>query len=193
MNNNTNWTPFPDDNLLGLVDKNVINEYEAKGIAKAELFILGLDTEINFSSNLVLDIHKIAFEELYDWAGKWRTINVTVGNLIPPEPTLIVPLIYQFVDNLNFKMTLDKSNEISIETLVYCHYEFIRIHPFNNGNGRTGRLLMNLTALKLGYKPLELYSRQGESRKEYIASMQQADNGNFELLSSLVRQELQVF
>lgn len=75
MNDNTNWTPFTDDNLLGLTDKNLINEYEAKGIAKAELFILGLETDINFSSNLILDIHKIAFEELYDWAGKWRTIN----------------------------------------------------------------------------------------------------------------------
>jgi cell filamentation protein len=64
MNENTNWTPFPDDNLLGLTYKYLINEYEAKGIAKAELFILGLETDIAFSSNLILDIHKhIYFEK----------------------------------------------------------------------------------------------------------------------------------
>jgi cell filamentation protein len=193
MNDNTNWTPFPDDNLLGLTDKNSINEFEAKGIAKAELFIFGLDTELSFSSNLILDIHKIAFEELYDWAGKWRTVNFRVGNLIPPEPSQILPFVYQFIDNLNYKLSIEQTKEISIETLVYCHYEFIRIHPFNNGNGRTGRLLMNLVALKLGYKPLGLYSRKGESRVAYITAMQQADKGNYELLSSLVRQELQTF
>ncbi len=39
MENNTNWTPFPDDNLLGIVDKNILNEYEAKGLISAELYI----------------------------------------------------------------------------------------------------------------------------------------------------------
>ena len=38
MDDNTNWTPSPDDNILDLTDKNLINEYEAKGIATAELF-----------------------------------------------------------------------------------------------------------------------------------------------------------
>jgi cell filamentation protein len=52
---------------------------------------------------------------------------------------------------------------------------------------------MNLVTMKFGYKPLELYKREGESRKTYIQSMQQADKGNFELLDSLIRQELEAF
>ena len=94
MNDNTNWTPFPDDNLLGLTDKNLLNEYEAKGITKAELYVFGLDTEIEISTLLILDIHKTAFEELYDWAGKWRNTNVSVGQLTPPEPAQIIHLMY---------------------------------------------------------------------------------------------------
>ena len=193
MSENTNWTPFPDDNLLGLTDKNLINEQEAKGITKAELFVFGLDTEIEISTTLILDIHKTAFGELYDWAGKWRTVVVTVGQLVPPEPAQITHLIYQFIDNLNFKISISKSQDEVIEALVYTHYEFVRIHPFNNGNGRTGRLLMNLVTMKFGYKPLELYKRQGESRKLYIQSMQQADKGDLELLISLISQELESF
>ena len=193
MSDNTSWTPFPDDNLLGLTDKNLINEHEAKGITKAELFVFGLDTEIEISTNLILDIHKAAFGELYDWAGKWRNVNVTVGQLVPPEPAQIIHLIYQFIDNLNFKISISKTQDEVIEALVYAHYEFVRIHPFNNGNGRTGRLLMNLVTMKFGYKPLELYKRQGESRKLYIQSMQQADKGDFELLISLICQELVTF
>lgn len=193
MNANTNWTPFPDDNLLGLIDKNIINEYEAKGIATAELFVFGLDSEVKLSTNLIIDIHRIAFSELYDWAGKWRNINVTVGQLNPPQPFQIVPLMYQFVDNLNFKISVSKTSVEFLETLIYAHYEFVKIHPFNNGNGRTGRLIMNLVALTFGYKPLELYKREGDSRKQYISAMQQADNGKFELLDNLIRQELKAF
>jgi len=193
MNDNTNWSPFPDNNLLGLTDKNLLNEYEAKGITKAELYVFGLDTEIAISTTLILDIHRIVFEELYDWAGKWRNENVTVGLLIPPEPAQIIHLMYQFIDNLNYKISVAKTQDEIIETLIYAHYEFVKIHPFNNGNGRTGRLLMNLVTMKFGYKPLELYKREGESRKTYILSMQQADKGNFELLDSLIRQELEAF
>lgn len=193
MNDNTSWTTFPDYNLLGLTDKNLLNEYEAKGIAKAELYVFGLDTEIDISTTLVLSIHKTAFEELYDWAGKWRNVNVTVGQLIPPEPAQIIHLMYQFIDNLNFKMSVSKTQDEIVETLIYAHYEFVKIHPFNNGNGRTGRLLMNLITMKFGYKPLELYKREGESRKMYIKAMQEADKGNFDLLDSLIRQELEAF
>ncbi|MEN9549959.1 MAG: hypothetical protein RIR12_2550 [Bacteroidota bacterium] len=193
MNDTTNWTPFPDDNLLGLTDKNLLNEYEAKGIAKAELYVFRLDTEIEISTSLILDIHKTAFEVLYDWAGKWRNVNVAVGQLTPPAPAQIIHLMYQFINNLNYKISQSKTPEEIIETLVYSHYEFVKIHPFNNGNGRTGRLLMNLVTMKFGFKPLELYKREGESRKTYILAMQQADKGNFELLVSLIRQELEAF
>lgn len=190
---NTNWTPFPDDNFLGLTDKNEINEIEAKGIANAEFFLFELDTEISISTNLLLEIHKIAFGQLYDWAGKWRAIEVTVGQLIPPKPAFILQSMYQFIDNLNFKISIANNREEHIECLVYAHYEFIRIHPFNNGNGRTGRLLKNLVAMKFGYQPLELYFREGESRKFYIDAMKQADSGNYQLLTQLIGEELTSF
>jgi cell filamentation protein len=191
--NQTNWTPFPDDNLLGLTDKNQINEFEAAGIAKAEIFTFELDIDIEISTMLILEIHKIAFEQLYDWAGKWRTTEVSVGQLIPPKPTLVLYSMYQFLDNLNFKISISQTRNDHIECLVYAHYEFIRIHPFNNGNGRTGRILMNLIALKFGYQPLELYHREGESRKFYINAMKTADNGDYQLLNQLISEELVSF
>jgi len=96
MDNYTNRTPSPEDNKLGLTDKNLINEYEVKGIAAAELFMFGLDSDIEISAQLICEIHRIAFAELYDWAGKWRTTSVTVGQLIQPEPGQIIHLMYQF-------------------------------------------------------------------------------------------------
>jgi cell filamentation protein len=193
MEDNTNWTPSPDDNKLDLTDKNLINEYEAKGIAAAELFVFELDSETEISTQLLLEIHKIAFSELYNWAGTWRTTTVTVGQLTPPDPSKVLQLMYQFIDNLNFKIRNAETVQDHIEYLTFAHYEFIRIHPFNNGNGRTGRILMNIVALKFGYKPLELYYREGDSRKTYIDAMKLADNGNFEPLTTLIRKELTTF
>ena len=193
MDDNTNWTPSPDDNKLDLTDKNLINEYEAKGIAAAELFVFELDSETEISTQLLLEIHRIAFSELYDWAGFWRSTHVTVGQLTPPEPSKVLPLMYQFIDNLNYKINNASSQQNHIDCLIYAHYEFIRIHPFNNGNGRTGRILMNIVALKFGYKPIELYHREGDSRRTYIEAMKSADHGNFEPLTSLIRKELTTF
>ena len=193
MGDTTSWTPSPDENKLGLTDKNRINEYEAKGIAAAELFVFGLDSETPFSPQLLLEIHAIAFSELYDWAGKWRTTQVAVGQLTPPEPKQVLQLMYQFIDNLNYRINQSTNAQHHLETLTYAHYEFIRIHPFNNGNGRTGRIIMNLVALKFGYKPLELYHREGDSRKIYIDALKSADKGNFEPLTTLIRKEMTAF
>jgi cell filamentation protein len=193
MEDNTNWTPLPDDNKLNITDKNIVNEIEAKGIATAELFVFDLESEVEISTQLILEIHRIAFSNLYHWAGSWRTTSVTVGQLTPPEPNKVLQLMYQFVDNLNFKLENTISTKDQIDCLVYAHYEFIRIHPFNNGNGRTGRILMNLIALKFGYRPLELYYRHGDSRKIYIEAMKSADNGDFKPLRTLIRKELTPF
>ena len=193
MEENTNWTPLPEDNKLNLIDKNIINEYEAKGIAAAELFVFTLDSETAISTQLLLKIHHIAFTELYDWAGSWRTTIVTVGQLTPPEPSKVLQLMYQFIDNLNFKIRKASTQKDHIDCLTFAHYEFIHIHPFNNGNGRTGRILMNIIALKFGYKPLELYHREGDSRKAYIDAMKLADKGDFEPLATLIRKELTAF
>lgn len=193
MEDNTSWTPSSDDNKLGLTDKNLINEYEAKGIAAAELFVFGLDSDTPFSTQLLLEIHSIAFTELYNWAGKWRTTEVSVGQLIPPAPAQVLQLMYQFIDNLNYKINNSTTAAEHLETLTFAHYEFVRIHPFNNGNGRTGRIVMNLVALKLGYRPLELYHREGNSRKIYIDAMKWADKGNFEPLTALISKEMTAF
>ncbi len=193
MNDNTSWTPSADDNKLGLTNKNLINEYEAKGIAAAELFVFGLDSETPFSTTLLLEIHHMAFSELYDWAGKWRTTQVVVGQLTPPQPIQVLQLVYQFIDHLNFKIGNSTHLQEHLETLTFAHYEFVRIHPFNNGNGRTGRIVMNLVALKLGYQPLELYHREGDSRKIYIDAMKWAYKGNFEPLMTLIREEMSPF
>jgi Fic family protein len=71
----------------------------------------------------------------------------------------------------------------SMEAIAAAHGEFERIHPFLDGNGRTGRLLLNLILLRLGYAPAIVYLRD---RSRYLRALQLADNGDPGPLGELV-------
>jgi Fic family protein len=61
------------------------------------------------------------------------------------------------------------------ETAFTAHLRLVEIHPFNDGNGRTARLLMNLVLIRGGYSPVAV---RPEDRAGYIAALQEAQNGN---------------
>ncbi len=193
MSDNTNWTPFPDDNLLGITDKNLLNEMEAAGFSAAELEIYQIDENEKISAAMILKLHKIALGEIYDWAGKWRTVDVMVGNFKPNSYKNFPESIYQYFSNLHYLYASTENRIDMVNCLIYAHYEFIKIHPFNNGNGRIGRLLLNIYAMKFGFQPINLYHREGDSRKIYIAALQSADDGNYKDLYDLIEKNLTSF
>jgi hypothetical protein len=67
-----------------------------------------------------------------------------------------------------------KAQAVPVE-LAELHASFERIHPFLDGNGRTGRLVLNLVLVRLGYPPAVIYKRQ---RNAYLDSLGRADNGD---------------
>jgi hypothetical protein len=69
------------------------------------------------------------------------------------------------------------------ERLARIHDHFERIHPFIDGNGRTGRLVLNLLLVRLGYPPIVVLKRQ---RAAYLAALQKADAGDVGPLGELL-------
>ena len=190
MNDQTNYTPPTDDNRAGITSRELLNLYEAAGVARAELVLQQLEEDAILDITFLLQLHRTAFGELYEWAGKWRTLEVQVGNHVPPGPARIPNLMYQFSEELDFRLKSAKNRAELEDTLAWLHHRFVWIHPFNNGNGRTARLLLNAAALLNGYRPLQLYHREGESRKIYIEAIRQADTGDLSALRSLISKEL---
>jgi hypothetical protein len=69
------------------------------------------------------------------------------------------------------------------ERLAWLHNTFEQVHPFIDGNGRTGRLLLNLILVRLGYPPVIIFKKQ---RDAYLMAMQRADAGDPGSLGELI-------
>ncbi|OHE08977.1 MAG: cell filamentation protein Fic [Sulfurimonas sp. RIFOXYD12_FULL_33_39] len=82
----------------------------------------------------LLHAHKILMSEILTSAGSFRSINVQVGGHIAPQPSIINDLM------INLFSWLKNSDEHILLKSCIFHYEFEFIHPFNDGNGRIGRL-----------------------------------------------------
>nr|WP_284346871.1 Fic family protein [Frankia sp. Cppng1_Ct_nod] len=70
-----------------------------------------------------------------------------------------------------------------MERLGHIHATFERVHPFLDGNGRTGRLLLNLLLCRLGYPPLVLARRD---RDRYLKALRQTDAGSPGMLGEMI-------
>lgn len=83
------------------------------------------------------------------------------------------------------KESLDQKHPVIVSAVA--HYNFVRIHPFDDSNGRGARLLMNLILIKKGYAPAVI---RKEQRRAYLESLSLADQGNLEPFTELVARSL---
>jgi hypothetical protein len=74
-----------------------------------------------------------------------------------------------------------------VESLAERHAEFERIHPFRDGNGRVGRLLINLMLVRSGAPPMVIYKRD---RDRYLRALRRADGGDPGLLAELLARSI---
>jgi cell filamentation protein len=180
-----------EDGLVNCSDRAAIIELEANGFVRAERYAFGLDPDMPVSSTLILNIHRIAFHRLYEWAGKWRNPGSTGGWPPSLHAEEITEMILRFTNELNYKIVTARSRQDEVECLAYAHHAFLKIKPFDHGNSRTGSVLLNFVAKKLGYKPLALCRGENMHRIVYLDAMKHADKENMEPLNRLIEGELE--
>jgi Fic family protein len=89
-----------------------------------------------------------------DNAGRYRTVNVRISGAehLPPDQLVVPQLMEHFIGWYR-----DEACKLHpVERAARVHSDFVKIHPFADGNGRTSRLLMNLELMKAGYPPAVL-------------------------------------
>ena len=123
----------------------------------------------------IKDIHGLILRGIDDkYADKFRDTLVGVrlsdGRIRNfTEPLLLDEAMREFI------VSLDNNHQHPIIRAAQAHYEFVTIHPFIDGNGRTARLLMNLILLQSGYPPAII---RIANRAEYILALETAQNDN---------------
>lgn len=141
---------------------------EAEAHEKLFYEILGYKKELSLQT--ILYWHKKLFEATkLDMAGKMREYQVAISGskFIPPSPIEVPILLNEFFKWYN----RSKSKVHPVELAALVHLKFVTIHPFGDGNGRAGRLLMNFVLHKHGFLLLNI---SYENRRSYYTALERS-------------------
>jgi Fic family protein len=163
---------------LSVGGKPLRDHFEAVGHAEAleKLFVIHKSKSITESG--IKELHHLFYHRIKEAdAGVYRKIKVFLtGSRYPlPAPATVPKLMKSFVR----KTTANRKKLHPVECAALAHKDFVFIHPFVDGNGRVGRLLMNLVLVQEGYLPAGIAPIL---RAKYIAFLEEAheDDARFQ-------------
>ncbi len=138
-------------NKLNIKDENLLEEAERQitSIKILEIKMCPIKGSLDFKH--FLKIHKHIFEDIYTWAGKTRSVNISKGNEFCKyiHISTMCEEVFSNLQKENYLIGL--SLEDIITRLAYYLGEFNAIHPFREGNGRTQRVFIEYLAQVAGY------------------------------------------
>jgi len=183
------------DDLSGLKlpwikTQNQLNTLEAENVHEAVKKHLKKWTRFSevLSPVLLQKIHFDMFGTVWDWAGKWRTKITNIG----AEPFQIPILVKELCADVKFWHEQPEDASTTLEQAAILHHRLVKIHPFNNGNGRFGRLLSDIYLLSyygtIPKWPRNLHQTQSQYRPKYLKALRDADLGNYQPLLSLLKE-----
>lgn len=188
------------DTAFGILPREKIVILERKGLKKAQEYIIKVNSKkTEITPKLILDMHREGFGFIFPkWAGKFRTIDVAVGEYEPPRYSRVPELVRILCDDLTerLKHLPSSQNEEAflgeiISLLAWFQHRLVWIHPFQDYNGRIARLLTNLLLLNLGFPILTIKANTGQDRNRYIKAMKAADQHNFSKLEDIIAKALE--
>jgi len=144
--------------------------FEAKNLARVVSYIdkRAKEQELNF--DVILSLHKMLMSNIRDdVAGRFRKDDeyVRVGSYIAPAPKEINGSLEKMLSEYNAA-----SHESIIKRIAHLHLAFEYLHPFNDGNGRIGRVINNYLLIREGFVPINI---KFIDRKKYYDAFKEFD------------------
>lgn len=188
------------DTAFGIIPRSKLIKFEIEGTKKGLEYLYNLferERGVRITPKLITKLHEISFGWIFPkWAGRYRKIQVTFSDKEALPYYQVQEQILNLCQNLEERLKhLPKPDEENyilkiVSLLAWFQHQFVFIHPFQDYNGRTARMLTILILLILNVPAIELTANTKEDRKRYILAMQQADEGSFDLLEKLIAQAL---
>ena len=157
-----------------IAEKPVREHLEAIGHRDAFEYIISLaDAGTELTERIIKNIHSFVLMNDAENKGVYRSVPVTVMGAAhtPPQPYLVPVQMEELIRDYEDM----KREKYIIEAVAEFHLRFEGVHPFIDGNGRTGRLILNLELIKMGLLPINI--KFADRRKYYDCFDQYYSNG----------------
>jgi cell filamentation protein len=175
-------------NKLGITDLDEMDRAEAQALVKAtDALIHEYGTDHRFCADDICHMHQIWLGDIYEWAGKYRSINISKDDFPFAMAAQIPKLmgLFETEQLTNYTPCKFRHRDDVVRALAEVHTELLLIHPFREGNGRCSRILASIMALQAGLPILD-YSLISEKKKlDYIAAVQNGLDRNYNLMDNI--------
>lgn len=177
-------------NKPGISSIREMGSVESKALLEAQSdYLLRITTQTTFTTRLICQMHRDWLGGVYEWAGSYRTVNVSKEGFAWPPAYRVPDLMAEFERGCLAKWTPCRGETLAqVATgLAIVHAEFLLVHPFREGNGRLARWVGDLMAMQAGYSPPN-YSFIGrgspERRAAYLHGVKKAYAMNYAPLTA---------
>lgn len=180
-------------NKLEIRFKRDIDRLEYARLLKTQLRYYKIVTaSMRFTNRFLCEMHKYWLGPIYDWAGKYRTVNLGKSGFFWPPAYLVEKNMSDFESNFLYKFTPCRPRTITYlaDNLARVHAEFLFIHPFRDGNGRMARLITNLMALQAGYPAPDFSFSVKKNRQQYLQAVLNGYNQDYKLLAEVIKKAI---
>lgn len=180
-------------NKQGITGKLAMDEAETKAYLAAIYTSLDrLSRNHSFKAKDICWLHRIWLGDLYEWAGRYRNVNISKGDFTFAMARQIPTLMESFENDVLKKLTpcLSDNHDDIIHAVSVVHTELVLIHPFREGNGRLARLLSVIMGLQAGLPPFDFVSIEGENRKHYFSAVQAGLARDYEPMKAIFKRIL---
>ncbi len=177
-------------NLLGIRSVREMERRETEALFVAtQRLIDETRRDQRFTAEDIREMHKLWLSDIYTWAGRYRSVNVTKGSFTFAAASQIPRLMRELEGGplREFTPCLFGAAEEQARALAIVHAELVLIHPFRDGNGRCARLLAVLMGLQAGLPVLDFTGVRGQERTHYIAAVHAALDRKYEPMTAVFR------
>lgn len=192
-------------NTKGKHEVREFDEMRGHDIALKLIQDLANDTERGLTEVFIRQINKVILKEPFykeaqtpDGQSTRKLIKIGEYKSLPNHVQLVTGEMFYYAtpeetpakmfDLMNWYEEASLNKDLHpVEIAAEFHYRFVCIHPFDDGNGRISRLLMNYHLLKNNYPPIIIKT---EDKKNYLFALREADTGNIEAFKAYITEQL---